>query len=87
MYWNIGFIISGAIVLVVALLLIVILLVARNIRKLAAQALEVAGEIETATNPIFALGDANELMRETATAVHSVEQRIKAIGSRLMQPQ
>ncbi len=50
MYWTLGFIISGAIVVVVALVLIVILLIARKIRRLGLEALSVAGEIEAATN-------------------------------------
>ena len=55
MYWTTGFIIGGAIVLVVALVLAVILLVARKIRRLGLEALSVAGEIEAATNSIWGI--------------------------------
>jgi hypothetical protein len=81
MWWNVGFIIGGAIVLVVATLLIAILLVARNIRRLAAQALSVADEIETATAPIWGIGDANNILRDTARAAGSIESRLKAIAA------
>ncbi len=80
MYWTIGFIISGAIVLVVALVLIVILVVARRIRLLAAEALGVAGEIEAATNCIWAIQGANTLVRDTARAAASIESRVKGIA-------
>ncbi|MEO5722143.1 MAG: hypothetical protein ABIR71_11815 [Chthoniobacterales bacterium] len=80
MYWTLGFIISGAIVLVVALVLIVILVVARKIRFLAGEALSVAGEIEAATNCIWGIEGANDLVRDTARAAKSIEGRVKAIA-------
>lgn len=80
MYWNLGFIISGAIVLVVALLLIVILLVARRIRHLAGEALSVAGEIEAATNSIWGIEGANDLLKEIARGAKSIEGRVKGIA-------
>ena len=80
MYWNLGFIISGAIVLVVALLLIVILFVARNIRRLAAEALSVAGEIEAATNSIWGIQGANDLVKDIARGAQSIEGRVKGIA-------
>ena len=80
MYWNIGLIISGAVVLVVALLLIVILLVARNIRRLAAEALSVAGEIEAATNSIWGIEGANDLVKDIARGAQSIEGRVKGIA-------
>ncbi len=67
--------------LVVALLLIVILLVARNIRQLAAEALSVAGEIEAATTSIWGIEDANDLVRDTARAAKSIEVRVKGIAA------
>ncbi len=67
--------------LVVALLLIVILLVARNIRQLAAEALSVAGEIEAATTSIWGIEGANDLVRDTARAAKSIEVRVKGIAA------
>ncbi len=80
MYWTTGFIISGAIVLIVALVLIVILLVARNIRRLAAEALSVAGEIEAATNSIWGIEGANDLVKDIARGAGSIEGRVKGIA-------
>lgn len=80
MYWTIGFIISGAIVLVVALVLIVILLVARKIRRLAGEALGAAGEIEAATNSIWGIEGANDLVKDIARGAQSIEGRVKGIA-------
>lgn len=81
MYWTTGFIVGGAIVLVVALLLIVILLVARKIRRLGGEALGVAGEIEAATNSIWGIEGANALVKDTAIAAKSIENRVKGIAA------
>ena len=83
MWWSVGFIVGGVIVLVVAVLLIAILLIARNIRRLAAKALSAAGEIENATAPIWRIGRANEVVREIAVAARSIESRVKAIAAAL----
>ena len=80
MYWTTGFIIGGAIVLVVALVLIVILLVAIKIRRLAAEALSVAGEIEAATNSIWGIEGANNLVKDIARGAQSIEGRVKGIA-------
>ncbi|MBA3883901.1 MAG: hypothetical protein H0X73_14635 [Chthoniobacterales bacterium] len=80
MYWTLGFIISGAIVLVVALVLIVILLVARKIRRLGLEALSVAGEIEAATNSIWGIEGANDLVKDIARGAKSIEGRVKGIA-------
>lgn len=81
MWWTTGFIVGGVIVVVVALVLIVILLVARNIRRLAAESLSVAGEIEAATNSIWGIEAANNLVRDTAIAAKSIEDRVKGIAA------
>ena len=80
MYWTMGFIIGGAIVLVVALVLIVILLVARKIRRLGLEALSVAGEIEAATNSIWGIEGANNLVKDIARGAQSIETRVKGIA-------
>jgi len=80
MYWTMGFIICGAIVLVVALVLIVILLVARKIRRLGLEALSVAGEIEAATNSIWGIEGANNLVKDIARGAQSIETRVKGIA-------
>ncbi len=79
-YWTYGFIIGGVVVLIVAILLITILVVARNIRRLAAEALSVAGEIEVATKPIWGVAGANEIVKDIARAAQSLEGRVKGIA-------
>ncbi|MFN2476796.1 MAG: hypothetical protein ABR526_10720 [Chthoniobacterales bacterium] len=79
MYWTYGFIVGGVVVLIVAILLITILLVARNIRRLAAEALSVAGEIETNTKPIWGVAGANDIVKDIARAAQSLEGRVKGI--------
>jgi hypothetical protein len=83
MWWSFGFILGGAIVLVVAILLIAILLVARNIRRLAGEALSVAGEIENATKPIWNISAANGIVSEVAITAKSIESRLTAIAAAL----
>ncbi len=80
-YWTYGFVIGGVIVLVVAILLITILLIARNIRRLAAEALSVAGEIEIGTKPIWGVAGANDIVRDIARAAKSLEGRVKGIAA------
>ena len=81
MWWNLGFVLGGTIVLIVAVLLIAILLVARNIRRLAAEALSVAGEIESGTAPIWQIGGANNIIKEIAACARSIESRVKKIAT------
>lgn len=81
--WLLGFALGAAVVLVVAALLIGILLVARNIERLAGQALGVAGEIVSATRPVWALGDANDIVEDIATAVRSIDAQVTALADQL----
>jgi hypothetical protein len=83
MGWTVGFTLGGLIVVVVAALLITILLVARNIERLAGQALGVAGEIKTATRPIWLLADANDILEDIAGTVRSIEEQVTAIANEL----
>ena len=83
MGWTVGFMTGGVVVVVVAALLITILLVARNIERLAGQALSVAVEIKTATRPIWSLADANDHLEDIAGTVRSVEAQVTAIADEL----
>ena len=83
MGWTAGILLGGVIVVVVAALLITILLVARNIERLAGQALGVAGEIITATRPIWSLADANGVVEDVAGTVRSIEAQVTAIADEL----
>ena len=81
--WQLGFILGAVVVVVVAALLIAILAVARRIASLAATALEVAGEIEAATKPIWAIGDANKITEDMVRTVGSVDESVNAIADKL----
>ena len=83
MGWTVGFLLGGLIVLAVAALLLAILMVARNIERLAGQALGVAGEIITATRPIWSLADANGVVEDVAGTVRSIEAQVTAIADEL----
>ena len=83
MEWTLGFILGGVIVVVVAALLITILLVARNIERLAGQALGVAGEIKWATKSVWALADSNDIVEDIAGTVRSVEAQVTVIADEL----
>ena len=84
--WILGFTLGILVVLVVAALLIAILLVARNIERLAGQALSVACEIAAATRPVWVLGDANDIVEEIATAVRSIDAQVTALADQLAPP-
>jgi hypothetical protein len=81
--WTLGFALGAVVILVVAALLIAILLVARNIERLAAQALGVAGEIVAATRPVWVLGDANDVVEEIATAVRAIDAHVTTLADTL----
>jgi hypothetical protein len=81
--WTLGFALGAAVVVVVATLLIAILLVARNIERLAGQALRVAGDIAAATRPVWALGDVNDIVEDIATAVRSIDGQVSALADQL----
>lgn len=81
--FNLGFLLGGVVVVVVAVLLVTILVVARKIESLAATALEVAGTIESATQPIWSLGPANGIVEQIARAVRGVEEKVGAIADAL----
>ena len=81
--WTLGFALGALVVLAVAALLVAILLVARNIERLAGQALAVAGDIVSATRPVWVLGDANDIVEDIATAVRSIDAQVTALADQL----
>jgi len=83
MWWTVGFMTGGVVVVVVAALLITILLVARNIERLAGQALGVDGELKTATQSIWSLADANDIVEDIAGSVRSIDAQVTAIADAL----
>jgi hypothetical protein len=78
--WVLGYILGAVVVVVVAALLVAILLVARNLERLAGQALHVAGAIESATRPIWALADANAVVEDITATVRSIEEQVSQIA-------
>jgi hypothetical protein len=82
-WWVLGYTLGAAVVVVVAALLIAILLVARNIERLAGQALGVAAQIEAATRPIWSLAGANEIVEEMAASARAIEAQITTIADEL----
>jgi hypothetical protein len=83
MLWALGYVLGVVVVAVVAALLLAILRVARNIERLAGQALGVAGEIKTATSPIWMLADANDIVGDIAVTVRSIEAQVALIADEL----
>lgn len=82
-WWQIGYAVAVAVVLIVAILLAVILFAASSIERLARTALHVAGEIETSTRPIWALADANALIEEIVVAVRRADAHAAAVAESL----
>lgn len=80
MWWIIGFLAAGLVVVVVAALLIGILYQARRIRRLAQTAVEVVGEIDANTRSIWALRTTNVTAAELLEASRSIEANTAAIN-------
>jgi hypothetical protein len=78
--WVLGYVLGAVVVVVVAALLVAVLLVARNIERLAGQALHVAGAIESATRPIWSLADANAVVEDLVATVRSIEEQGRRIA-------
>ena len=72
--WITGFVISGAVIVVVAALLLYILAQARRIRGLASVAAVVVSEIEANTQPIWQL-------HRTAKMASGLDETVQAIAA------
>lgn len=86
-WWQLGYGLGVAVVLIVAILLVAILLVALSIERLARVALGVAGEIEVSTRPIWSLADANAIVEDIVKAVRRADAHTTAIADALGGPQ
>ena len=82
-WWELGYGLGSAVVLIVAILLIAILAVALSIERLARVAREVAGEIEVSTRPIWSLADANAIVEDIVKAVRRADAHTSAIADAL----
>ena len=85
-WWQLGYGLGAAVVLIVAILLIAILMVALSIERLAGTALGVAGEIERTTRPIWSLADANAIVEDIVKAVRRADAHTTAIADALGGP-
>lgn len=81
--WTLGFFLGGIVVAVVAALLVTILAVAWRIESLASTVLRVAGQIETGTQPIWALGTANSMVEDIVRTVRSIDRRVTTMAQSL----
>lgn len=85
-WWQLGYALGVAVVLIVAVLLIAILVVALTIERLARQALGVAGQIEVSTRPIWSLADANAIIEDIVKAVRRADAHTAAMADALGGP-
>lgn len=81
--WTIGGVIGALVVVAVAVLLTTILVVARRIASLAGTALSVAGDIETRTKPIWAIGQVNQIMDQIVRTGGSIDRHAASIADAL----
>ena len=82
-WWLLWLAIGGVIVVAAAALLITIIVLARRIADLAATALEVVGEIEQNTKPVWQLNATNKVARELLEGARAIEANATAIAGAL----
>lgn len=83
MWWTVGFIVAGVVVLVVAVLLIGILMQARRIRTLAGAAVGLVGEIDANTRSIWALAQTNQVAGQILDGAHAIDRNAGAVAEAL----
>lgn len=71
-WWLVWLAVAGVLVVAVAALLLAIIGQARSIGKLAGSVLEVVGEIEVNTRPIWQLNATNRVAAELAAGAESI---------------
>lgn len=82
-WWFIWLGVAGVIVVVAAALLITIVVLARQIAALAATALEVVGQIEHNTKPIWQINATNHVARQLLEGAQAIEGNAAAIAGAL----
>ena len=82
-WWFVWLAIAGVLVAAAAALLVTIILLARRIAALAATALEVVGQIEQNTKPIWQLNATNKVARELLDGALAIEGNATAIAGAL----
>jgi hypothetical protein len=81
LYWIIGFVAGGIVVVVVAVLLIGIILQASRILRLARTASEVVGQIDVNTRSVWALRDTNAVAEQILAGARAIDGNAMAIVS------
>lgn len=82
-WWLIWLAVGGAIVLAAAALLLTIVALARRIGNLAGTAIEVVGEIEENTRPVWQLNTTNRVAGEIASGTEAAAENAEAIAAAL----
>jgi hypothetical protein len=83
MWWTLGFIVAGLVVVVVAALLIGILMQARRIHKLAGAAVGLVGEIDANTRSIWALTQTNQVAGQILEGAQAIDRNAGAVAAAL----
>ncbi|MFQ5856658.1 MAG: hypothetical protein ACE5LU_13560 [Anaerolineae bacterium] len=71
--WSLSLIIAAVVVVIAAVLLLLVIQAARRIERLAAQALQVAGEIEANTNAVWNLQETNHVAAQLRESAQTIE--------------
>lgn len=82
-WWFLWLVIGGVLVIAAAALLITILVLAHRIAVLARSAIEVVGEIEAATRPIWNLGATNQVAGDLLGGAQAIRDNAVAITAAL----
>lgn len=83
MWWTLGFIVAGLVVVVVAVLLLGILMQARRIRALAGAAIGLVGEIDANTRSVWALKATNEVAGQILDGAQAIDRNAAAVAAAL----
>lgn len=82
-WWFVWLGVAGVIVVAAAALLITIVVLARQIGALAATALEVVGQVEHNTKPIWQINATNHVARQLLEGAQAIEGNAAAIAGAL----
>lgn len=83
MWWTLGFIVAGLVVVVVAVLLLGILMQARRIRALAGAAIGLVGEIDANTRSIWALKTTNQVAGQILDGAQAIDRNAASVAAAL----
>jgi hypothetical protein len=83
MWWTLGFVVAGLVVVVVAVLLLGILMQARRIRTLAGAASGLVGEIDANTRSIWALTATNQVAGQILEGAQAIDRNAGAVAAAL----